>query len=283
MPSYPGVNRQTGKGPYRHMTANWKAAVAVDVGDLVYQDPADTVSGAPYDKPAGSVTWTTDLLTTQRLFAPLFRGVSEVRRVAGQTTAGTQATDGALLSTGEFSFPCAALGAAVIAGTLVTVAKATGNALDPKKVVATTDPTIAIGRVTEAAAVGATRLTFELLPPTFGGPLTNPLYGTPGILSAASAITASATSDQAGATQLAAGINVVSTVGTAGDSVKLPAAVAGTLVLVKNTSANSMDVFPATGDAINALSANAAYAVATVKAALFFCAAAGTWHTILTA
>lgn len=285
-PFTPGVNNETGKGPYRLQTANWKAALAVNVGDLIFADTADAnAAGDPYDKPAGSVTWTTDLLTTQRLFTPLFRGVSAVRRIAGQTAAGDQVTDGGILATGEFTFACAALGAAALKGALVGIAKASGNALDPQKVLVTTDPTIAIGKLTRFAAVGATRLTFELLTPTFASPSpADPRFGTPALLSAANAITASATSDQAGATQLAAGINVVSVVATAGDSVKLPTAVAGTLLIVKNTdAADSMDVFPATGDAINALSPNAAYAVASTKSVLFFCAAAGTWHTLLTA
>jgi hypothetical protein len=102
-------------------------------------------------------------------------------------------------------------------------------------------------------------------------------------LSYANGVTAFAGGGQASATQLAKSINVVSTVATAADSVKLPDAVVGRVVIVKNTSANSLNVFPKTGEAINALAADAAYALATVKAALFFCTVAGTWHTILTA
>ncbi len=102
--------------------------------------------------------------------------------------------------------------------------------------------------------------------------------------SAVNALTADTGSAQAGAEPLTHAINRVTTVGTAGDSVVLPAAVAGMVRLVKNAdSAESMDVFPASGDAINALSADAAYAVAATKAVLFFCAVDGTWDTILTA
>jgi len=46
---------------------------------------------------------------------------------------------------------------------------------------------------------------------------------------------------------------------------------------------NSANVFPSTGDAINALGANNAFAMAAGKVALFLCASAGQWHTILTA
>lgn len=102
--------------------------------------------------------------------------------------------------------------------------------------------------------------------------------------SSANAITARAGGGQANATQLTATINRVTVVATAGDSVKLPAAKAGSWLMVFNKdSTDSMNVFPSTGDAINALSANAAYALAATKGALFACAVDGTWDTILTA
>lgn len=102
--------------------------------------------------------------------------------------------------------------------------------------------------------------------------------------STANAITAFAGGGQASAVALTASFNRVTTVATAADSVKLPAAVAGAQVTVFNkAAANSLNVFPATGDAINALSANAAYALAVTKGAIFTCVVTGTWDTILTA
>lgn len=103
-------------------------------------------------------------------------------------------------------------------------------------------------------------------------------------LSSANALTASTSSDQAGGTPVTAQVNRVTTVGTAGDSLLLPAALAGTVLIVKNGHAtNSIDMFPATGEVINALSANAAYALAATKAAVLFCSVDGRWDTILTA
>lgn len=102
--------------------------------------------------------------------------------------------------------------------------------------------------------------------------------------SATNGITAFATGGQASAVQLVSNINRVTTVGTAADSVKLPAAVAGLQITVINAAAaNSMNLFPATGDNINALSANTALAVAANKTVHAFCAVNGTWNTILTA
>lgn len=102
--------------------------------------------------------------------------------------------------------------------------------------------------------------------------------------STANAITARAGGGQGSATALTATYNRVTTVATAADSVRLPAAVAGSVVYVFNkAAANSLNVFPATGDAINALSANAAYALAATKGAQFVCMVNGTWDSILTA
>lgn len=101
--------------------------------------------------------------------------------------------------------------------------------------------------------------------------------------SCANNVTALAGGGQTGATPLTAALNRVTTVATAGDSVMLPTAKAGLKIVVKNTSANSLNVFPASGDAINALSANAAYALATVKSAEFYCMVDGTWDVNLSA
>lgn len=96
-------------------------------------------------------------------------------------------------------------------------------------------------------------------------------------------LTALAGGGQAGATAITAQITRFATVATAGDSSILPASAAGLEITVINAGAASMNVFPATGDKINALSANSAFAIASGKTATFFCATAGQWHSILSA
>lgn len=71
-------------------------------------------------------------------------------------------------------------------------------------------------------------------------------------------ITAFAGGGQGSAVQLTSTVNNITTVATAGDSVKLPEAIAGLVVIVQNNGANAADVFPATGETINGGSANAA-------------------------
>ncbi|MBI4239537.1 hypothetical protein HY620_00935 [Candidatus Uhrbacteria bacterium] len=76
-------------------------------------------------------------------------------------------------------------------------------------------------------------------------------------------VTAFAGGGQANAVAITADIVEVTTVATAADSVKLPAAAAGLQVTVVNkAAANSMNLFPAAGDAINETAADTAYAVA---------------------
>lgn len=88
-------------------------------------------------------------------------------------------------------------------------------------------------------------------PNTIVGPAANTTTG----------IVAHAGGGQASATVLAAIYNIVTTVATAGDSVKLPVAVVGTWYVITNSGAASLNIFPATSGTINGGSANAAIAL----------------------
>lgn len=103
--------------------------------------------------------------------------------------------------------------------------------------------------------------------------------------SAVNALTALAGGGQANAITLSNQMNRVTTVATAADSVKMPPAIVGQypIVVINAAAVNSMNVFPATGDAINALAANAAFAMAANKTAMFICAVPGVWNVIVTA
>ncbi len=95
-------------------------------------------------------------------------------------------------------------------------------------------------------------------------------------------ITAHAGGGQSSATPLPAMINRVTTVATAADSVVLPPSAPGLVIVVVNAAAsNSMNVFPNGTDAINALAASTAFAVAAGKTCEFYCTNAGQWHSLL--
>lgn len=285
MAGIPGQFRDTGKGPYRQQTANWKATYIVNAGDLCYLDTADTNSaGAGYDKSASYFPWAGSLLLTQTAFKAVFRGISAVRRVAAQTTDGTQTTDGGILADGEFTFPCLSLGSAVQANTFVTIAQnGVANSLNPALVAPTTNPMIAIGRVTQYAAVGATQLTFEVYPYGFdGGVVPDCSIGLPAASSYANGLTAHAGGGQASGWPITTEISQFTTVATAADSATLPVSVPGTQCMVANGAAsNSMNVFPPVGSAINAAVSNTAFALAAGKNALFYCVSPTQWHAIL--
>lgn len=103
-------------------------------------------------------------------------------------------------------------------------------------------------------------------------------------MSSVDGLTAHAGGGQGSATPLTAMLNRVTTVGTAADSVILPASANGLQIVVINAAAaNAMNVFPASGESINALSANTALSIAANKTATFYCVTAGQWHSLLTA
>jgi len=110
-------------------------------------------------------------------------------------------------------------------------------------------------------------------------------YGGPGLQTSSyvNGLTAFAGGGQGSATPLTAMINRVTVVATANDSVKMPVCVPGLVINVANASANSMNLFPNTGDQINALGINAAFAIAGGKCANLTSAVAGQWHAVLSA
>lgn len=95
--------------------------------------------------------------------------------------------------------------------------------------------------------------------------------------------TAFAGGGQASGTLITEQMTRFTVVATAGDSGKLQKSQAGMSYTVTNASANSMNVFPFLGDGINALGANAAFALAAGKTCEFVCYTAGQWHTLLSA
>lgn len=100
----------------------------------------------------------------------------------------------------------------------------------------------------------------------------------------ANAITAHAGGGQGSATALTNMVNRISVCATAGDSVGLPAttglpASAALELVVINDGATSCNVFPATGDTINGLAANSAFAVPAGQTVTFSSTVAGAWQT----
>lgn len=96
-------------------------------------------------------------------------------------------------------------------------------------------------------------------------------------------ITAFSGGGQTSAVLLTTQKNRVTTTAVNGDSVLLPPAVVGLTINVANAGVATLAVFPSTGDAINALSANSSFSVAAAKSCSFACAVAGIWNSLLSA
>ena len=105
------------------------------------------------------------------------------------------------------------------------------------------------------------------------------IYQTRNLVSVEAGITAFATGGQGSATLLTKEMNEVSTVATSGDSVKLPVAVAGEVVTVVNNGAAALDVFPSTGDQIDALAVDVAFSITVAARNIFQCFNGTNWVT----
>jgi len=86
-------------------------------------------------------------------------------------------------------------------------------------------------------------------------------------------------STQGTATAITKDINIVSTV-SAGQGIVLPTAIAGMVIIVNNTSATSLNVYPATGATINTLSTNTAYTHVAGASLQYFAVSATQWYTV---
>lgn len=99
-------------------------------------------------------------------------------------------------------------------------------------------------------------------------------------LGVTTAIAAAGSNSQANSTALTSPVNIIATVSATTRGVRLPTADAGDIVIVKNKSATGCNVYPATGAAVNALSADAAYDLAATTSVMFVAESATLWHTV---
>jgi len=101
---------------------------------------------------------------------------------------------------------------------------------------------------------------------------------TGGVRLPVSAVTAVG-SAQSDAAALSEGLNVVADAnGTKG--VRLPTAVAGAVVIVKNTAAGALKIYPASGAAINAVTADGAYSITNLTSTMLVASSATQWYSV---
>jgi hypothetical protein len=236
----------------------------------------------------------------------IFNGTSNVAIIAGGnvsiTVASTETiratTTGAevfgnLLASNVYA-NSGTVGASLVTGTLTTAAQPNVTSVGTLTSLAVTGNITSGNVYANSGTVGASLLTGTLTTAaqpniTSVGTLTslavtgnitsaNITTSTHVIRSVATAISAAGTV-QGDATALAKDINVVSTV-SAGQGVRLPTAVAGMVIIVNNTSATSLNVYPSTSAAINSLATNAAYTHVAAASLQYYATSATQWYTV---
>ncbi len=96
-------------------------------------------------------------------------------------------------------------------------------------------------------------------------------------------ITAGTTQTQAGATELTASTNVVATVTTTGDGVRLPNSMIGDSLFLFNAATNTLTVYPPTSGKINNLATNGGFSLAGSTAVELVKFTATRWMAFLSA
>jgi hypothetical protein len=147
--------------------------------------------------------------------------------------------------------------------------KAVGVAFsDPELVAGTTitGATISGGTILGATSVSATSVSASDITTTGG------LY-------LKTATVAATGSTQADAASISDGLTLVSAA-DATKGVKLPAAIAGRTVIIKNGANAVLKVWPATGDGINAITVDSNYVLAANTSSLLIAYDATTWYSV---
>ena len=139
---------------------------------------------------------------------------------------------------------------------------------DPELVAGTTitGATISGGTISSATSVSATSISASDITTTGG------LY-------LKTATVAATGSTQTDAASVSDGLTLVTAAdGTKG--IKLPAAVAGRTVILKNGAAAILKVWPASGDGINAITVDSNYVLAANTSSLLIAYDATTWYSV---
>jgi hypothetical protein len=128
------------------------------------------------------------------------------------------------------------------------------------------------------AGVSGSTTTIAIGSAVSGATSTTTLNGL--VIDSISAAVSAAGATQGTATALVSNINNVTVVAVGAAGVRLPTAVAGMRILVRNSdSADTLSIYPATGGTINALAANAAFTLAAGATIELMATTTTQWYT----
>ena len=170
------------------------------------------------------------------------------------------------------TFVGALSGAATTAGTANSVAGANVSGAVSSATTAGTVTTPAQGNITSVGTLTSLNSSGNITAPSY---IANTGYF---VRSVNASVSAAGTTQGTG-TILTTEFNRVSTVAS-GAGVVLPTAVAGIAIVIVNTSANTLLVYPASGAAINSLATNVGYSQTTLATLQYIAISSTQWYTV---
>lgn len=254
---YIGFQETAAQGLFVDSTANNRVYIVGTTNDTVYQ----------YNTATNSLALTTDNLYT-----------SGQAYVKGNFVTGSNAyVDGTLTVQSSSSFGGTTTVSGITATGTTTLGSATGSQTVALGSGATASGSTKVLNLGTAGVSGSTT-TVNIGSAVSGATSTTTLNGL--VVNSISAAVSAAGSTQATATALVSNINNVTVVAAAADGVRLPTAVAGMRILIRNTdAADTLKIYPATGGQINALGANVSFSLTAGSTIELMATTATQWYT----
>jgi hypothetical protein len=247
-------------------TSNARVQGNLAVQSNAYVDGALSVQGNITT--SGSTSLSTTTVSGTLSATSTLSGTSTITlsgSTSSTTTLGTSATTGTTTIGGTSQTGAITVGQSTAAQTLNLSTGATASG---------STKTIAIG----TAGLSGSTTAINIGSAVSGATSTTTLNGL--VIDSISAAVSAAGTTQGTATGLVSNINNVTVVTAAAAGVRLPTAVAGMRILIRNSdSADTLSIYPATGGTINALAANAAFTLAAGSTIELMATTTTQWYT----
>jgi sugar lactone lactonase YvrE len=285
---YIGFQETAPSGMFIDSTADNRVYLVGSTNDTVFQ----------YNTATNSISAVTDVFNTTsnarvqgNLAVQSNAYVDGTFTVQGNITNAGTASVGSLSVTGGISVSASTsninLGTSLTSGTwavggtsgtgIITVGQSTVSQTTNIQAGATASGSTKAINIGTAGVSGSTT-TISIGSAVSGATSTTTLNGL--VVNSISAAVSAAGTTQGTATGLVSNINNVTVVTAAAAGVRLPTAVAGMRILVRNSdSADTLSIYPATGGTINALAANAAFTLAAGSTIELMATTATQWYT----
>jgi hypothetical protein len=285
---YIGFQETAPSGMFIDSTADNRVYLVGSTNDTVFQ----------YNTATNSISAVTDVFNTtsnarvQGNLAVQGSAVIDASLIAGNLTVGTTSISGTLTASSTITLSgstssttglgtSATTGTTFIGGTsqtgAITVGQSTVSQTTNIQAGATASGSTKTLNIGTAGVSGSTT-AINIGSAVSGATSTTTLNGL--VIDSISAAVSAAGTTQGTATGLVSNINNVTVVTAAAAGVRLPTAVAGMRILIRNSdSLDMLSIYPATGGTINALAANAAFTIIAGATIELVATTATQWYT----